>query len=102
MSQMPKITKVELLNSEGVKSAGIGWRLKDQRRRQGLSLRELALLAHVSHSAIVQWETSRVQPSFAMIEKLAELLQTTPEYLAFGICRQLCRDERYRSPCDIQ
>jgi transcriptional regulator with XRE-family HTH domain len=39
----------------------------------------------VSRSAALQWENRRSEPSLAMIEKIAETLGVSPEYLAFGI-----------------
>ena len=60
----------------------IGTRLKELRFRQkGLSLRELAKQAHMSHSFIADIEAGRSNPSLDTIEALAKVLNISIDYL---------------------
>lgn len=74
-----------MLMSGSVRSAGFGERLRSLRVQRGLGPREFAVRVGVSRIAAVQWERHRTQPSLAMIEKMSEVLQVSPEYLAFGV-----------------
>jgi transcriptional regulator with XRE-family HTH domain len=54
------------------------------REMAGLRPAILAERIGVSRTTLLQWENRRCEPSLAMIEKLAEALGITPEFLAFG------------------
>ncbi len=55
----------------------IGARLKKIRTDKGLSLRELAKHAHISHSFIADIETGRSKPSIDTLEALATALDVS-------------------------
>ncbi len=52
----------------------IGTRLKKTRKNNGLSLRELAKRAHISHSFIADIEAGRSKPSIDTLKALANAL----------------------------
>ncbi|MGN1059987.1 MAG: helix-turn-helix domain-containing protein [Clostridia bacterium] len=60
----------------------IGQRIKKRREQIGLSLQDVADKLDVNRSSVMRWEngeTSRIK--LPMIEKLAQILQTSPDYL---------------------
>ncbi len=60
----------------------IGQRIKERREQLSLSLQDVADKMDVNRSSIMRWEngeTSRIK--LPMLERLAQFLQTTPEYL---------------------
>ncbi len=60
----------------------IGQRIKTKREQQNLSLQFVADKLDVNRSSVMRWEngeTSRIK--LPMLERLAQILQTTPEYL---------------------
>lgn len=59
----------------------VGTRLKELRLKKGLSLRELAKQAHMSHSFIADIEAGRSNPSLDTIEVLAKVLNISIDYL---------------------
>ena len=62
------------------KEHSLGYKLKKLREDMGLTQAELANQAGVSPGLIGQIEQGKVQPSLKTIEKLAEVLGTTPCY----------------------
>lgn len=62
--------------------ASIGQRIKKKREQQKLSLQSVADKLDVNRSSVMRWEngeTGRIK--LPILEKLAQILQTTPEYL---------------------
>lgn len=59
----------------------IGARLKELRLQKGLSLRELAKQAHMSHSFIADIEAGRSNPSLDTVNALAKVLNVSVDYL---------------------
>lgn len=62
--------------------ANIGQRIKKKREQQKLSLQFVADKLDVNRSSVMRWEngeTGRIK--LPILEKLAQILQTTPEYL---------------------
>jgi len=72
------------LRSRRVRSELLATRLKAIREAAGIHPTVLAQRIGISRVTVLQWESRRCEPSLAMIEKLAEALGTTPEFLAFG------------------
>lgn len=71
---------------KATRESGNFWRrLRTLREAAGLQQRELSDKLDISRSAVTQWERNVTQPSLAMIERLAVVLKTTPEFLAFGL-----------------
>lgn len=72
----------EISPSELPKS--IGGRIRDSRKRQGLSQADLAALVGVSQPAIANWESGIHDPRRLSLAKLAEVLRTPMDWLAAG------------------
>jgi transcriptional regulator with XRE-family HTH domain len=75
--------KVEL-KAERVRSALLAKRIRTIRQSIGMRPEVLAALIGVSRPTLLQWENGRCEPSLCVIEKLAETLGTSPEFLTFG------------------
>ena len=61
---------------------GIGTRIKNLRKQAGLTQEELAYLIGVHETTIRRWEQERDRgPDGKAVTLLAEILNTTPEYL---------------------
>jgi tetratricopeptide (TPR) repeat protein len=63
---------------------GLGKRLADLRRHQGLSQAVLAAAVHITPAYLSLLEQGKRRPGAAVLRGLAERLGTTPEYLATG------------------
>src|SRR5512138_4043500 len=76
---------------------GVGQRLRSERERRGLSLRELARRLEISPSALSQIETGRSRPSvgtlYAIVTELGmsldELFGSTPAGPPFALVEEL-------------
>ncbi len=65
--------------------AGMGARIRDNRRAQGLSQEELAKqIGGAGQSRISEWEQGRSAPSESYLTALAELFDVSPGYLRYG------------------
>lgn len=62
-----------------------GGRMTIQREHLGLRQDEVAAMIGVARTAYSQYETRIVVPTVAKFQLLAVALQTTPEWLAFGV-----------------
>jgi ribosome-binding protein aMBF1 (putative translation factor) len=72
----PKVTDVR---------RDMGTRILLKRQSKGLSQSDVAAKMDLSDAAISMWEKGKTEPSIAKFIHLANILGTTPEYLAFGI-----------------
>lgn len=63
----------------------IGKRIESTRVSLGLNQSELARMVGVSAQAVQQWEKGETTPRGKNLTKISTYLQTTPEYLQFGI-----------------
>src|SRR5262245_18356050 len=68
----------------GVPALDLGARLRAERLRQGLSLREVARRLGVSASALSQIETGKAQPSVSKLFDIVNLLDTSLDGLLAG------------------
>lgn len=59
----------------------IGQRLKQLRKRKGLNQQELATLLGKSLRTVQKYETGEIEVSIAMVNHLADLLESTPTYI---------------------
>lgn len=59
-------------------------RLRATRERRGLTQAKMAALMGVTRPMIAQWETNFRHPSIATLQRLAEILDVSYEWLAFG------------------
>ncbi|HEV8162890.1 MAG TPA: helix-turn-helix transcriptional regulator, partial [Actinomycetota bacterium] len=62
----------------------LGARLRAERLRQGISLREMARRVGVSASALSQIETGKAQPSVSKLFDIVNLLDTSLDGLLAG------------------
>lgn len=65
-------------------SIDFGKRLREMREKKGLTQAELAKMASLGESTISFYESGKREPSYEMLVTLAELLDTTPNYLLTG------------------
>jgi transcriptional regulator with XRE-family HTH domain len=54
---------------------------KNQRKKKGISRKELAETLNMSISAIQQWENGNNRPTTKTLEKISDILETTPDQL---------------------
>jgi transcriptional regulator with XRE-family HTH domain len=74
--------------SAGVRALDLGARLRAERLRQGMSLREMARRLGISPSALSQIETGKAQPSVSKLFDIVNLLNTSLDGLLVGPGRQ--------------
>jgi transcriptional regulator with XRE-family HTH domain len=68
----------------GVPALDLGGRLRAERLRQGMSLREMARRLGISASALSQIETGKAQPSVSKLFDIVNLLKTSLDGLLAG------------------
>ncbi len=59
----------------------LGEKLKDARKKTGLSQEQLAEKLSVSRSAVAKWETDKGLPDIANLKAISELLSVSVDYL---------------------
>ena len=59
----------------------IGEKIKQLRKKNGLTQEQLAEYVDVSITSIRRWEWGKIVPNAKYVQKLAEVLKTTPEDL---------------------
>lgn len=74
-------TDFVLHEKEEVPVMTLGERIKEQRKRNGLSQEKLAELAGVSRQAVTKWENGQSAPSTENLFRLAEIFGTTVDLL---------------------
>lgn len=62
----------------------LGERIREARKRVGMSQELLAERMEVSRQAVAKWESDRSAPSAERLYRLAEVLGTTPQHLLQG------------------
>ena len=62
----------------------LGERIREARKRAGMSQELLAERMEVSRQAVAKWESGRSAPSAERLYRLAEVLGTTPQHLLQG------------------
>ncbi len=67
-----------------VSGMSIGDRIKDARKKAGISQAELARLVGRSQSAVAEWETGGTEPRRNIVEKIAAVLDVSPLWLEIG------------------
>ena len=70
--------------STGARAVDLGARLRAERMRQGMSLREMARRLGISPSALSQIETGKAQPSVSKLFDIVNLLNTSLDGLLAG------------------
>lgn len=64
---------------------GFGLRVRKLREARNLTQAEFAKLCGLGESTISFYESGKREPSYAILLKIAEMLETTPNYLLVGI-----------------
>lgn len=62
------------ITNGGMKTMGLGEKIRDLRKKKGISLRELARRVGISPSFLSELETAQGYPSTAVLERLADEL----------------------------
>lgn len=63
----------------------VGQRIAQARANADKTQDQLAKFVNRGRSAVAQWERDSAVPDINMVKEIAQFLQTTPEYLAFGL-----------------
>jgi transcriptional regulator with XRE-family HTH domain len=79
-------------------SVGFGKRLREMREKKGLTQAELAKIASLGESTISFYESGKREPNYEVLVALADILDTTPNYLITGKNEWWEKDE---TPSDI-
>lgn len=87
--------------STGVRALDLGARLRAERLRQGMSLREMARRLGVSPSALSQIETGKAQPSVSKLFDIVNLLNTSLDGLLVGAAGGLAGGPPGGAPPDV-
>ncbi len=66
----------------------VGRSISEQRKMKGLTQKQLADLIHVSYQAVSRWEQGISLPSVDMIYDIAQVLETTVDFLLNGISEE--------------
>ena len=62
----------------------LGSRIKNRRKKLNLSQSDLADAVGISYAQIGRYETKGVQPPAATLQKIADALQLSPDFLIYG------------------
>jgi transcriptional regulator with XRE-family HTH domain len=62
----------------------IGSRIKELRKKEGLTQKGLAAKVGVEYQAIQQWEKDKTAPKLKYQDELATALKTSKQYLMYG------------------
>lgn len=79
-------------------NSSIGNRVVELRKKQGLARPALAEKLGVSLSALQNWEINQTEPQATKIIELADLLETTTNYLLHGIEEEECEKPVLAAP----
>ncbi|HJB57566.1 MAG TPA: helix-turn-helix domain-containing protein [Candidatus Flavonifractor intestinipullorum] len=81
----------------------IGARIKQVRLSRGLTQAQLGARCHMADSAIRRYESGRGNPTFETLQRIADALEITVEYLVGGPEKELCdRFDHYGAVLDIK
>ena len=80
-------------------SLDFGKRLKEARERKGITQAALAKAASIGESTVSFYESGKREPNYETLIKLANILDTTPNYLLTGRQEWWEKDE---PPADIE
>ena len=65
----------------GIAMSVFSERLKEERKKAGLTQEEVAKLLGITRPAYTQYETDKTQPSIETAGKIADILKTSVDYL---------------------
>lgn len=67
------------------KNETVGSRIKEARDQKQMTQLDIAKILGISRAAIAQWENETTSPSISTVTEVAKLLETTPQWLAYGV-----------------
>ena len=67
----------------------VGERIKELRNKAGLTQSDLAKMVNMNYMQIGRYETKKASPSSEVLQKIAESLNTTADYLMNGTTDQM-------------
>jgi len=70
------------------RNATVGERLRETREAKQMTQGDVAKLLGLSRAAVTQWETDTTSPSVHKLAEIAKLLETTPQWLAYGVGKE--------------
>lgn len=62
----------------------IGERIKQERKKAGITQKELSEMTHIAEITIRQYEAGKYKPKQEYLKTLANVLEVSPDYLAYG------------------
>lgn len=74
-------------------------RIKELRKQKGLTQSQLADMVGVSDKAVSKWEVSETNPDISLLPKLAQIFETTIDYLLTGVVQE--KEIIIKSPKEI-
>lgn len=60
---------------------GVGIKIKELRKKKGLTQNELADKLHVTYQAVSRWENGDTEPSYDTLKQLATIFECTTDEL---------------------
>jgi transcriptional regulator with XRE-family HTH domain len=78
----------------------LGYRLQEERIKQGLLQREVASLLNISTPAVTAYERNKSQPSLKTLAAYARLFNVTVHYLVQG--SEITRPQEVRTPTELR
>ena len=72
-----------------VSAIDVGKRMREARKRKGLSLADLGRLTERSSQAVQQWEVGQAEPGLERLVAIAKQLEIDPIWLVMGVKAQL-------------
>ena len=88
------------LRFPAVNGMGIGGRIKDARKRRGISQAALGKEVGRSQSAVAEWETGETEPRRNIMDKIAAALHVEYEWLVLGGAADQKRDYAHQPETD--
>ncbi|MFT5162368.1 MAG: transcriptional regulator with XRE-family HTH domain [Alteromonadaceae bacterium] len=77
-----------MVDDHDIIKKAMGERIRAARKSLALNQAEFARMVGVSPQAAAQWELGEFQPRGDNLTKASEVLQTTPQFIQFGITPQ--------------
>lgn len=71
----------------------VGERIKELRTKAGLTQSDLAILVEMTYIQIGRYETKKANPSSDVLQKIAQALNTTTDYLMNGSTDEMANSQ---------
>ncbi len=83
------------------KEAGFGDRLRELRKRKGMTSIELGKAVNLSYVTILKYEKNQMRPTWETVDKLAKILDTTNDYLQKGVVPKNSVNDKFEQAYDM-